>query len=65
MILLKRLKDSIKTAVVILRIFTIRKLNKVSYNVMPVCMNISRFLHMEIKSRQIRDGELKKKESMI
>ena len=61
MILLNRSKDSIRIAVKILKRLTIKKLRMVSYSVIPVCMNISRFLHISINSRQMRDGELRKK----
>jgi len=64
-ILLKVLKDNSNIAIKILSMFTIRKLSNVSYNVIPVCMNISKFLHISINNRNTPDGELKKKESMI
>ena len=43
----------------------IKKLKSVSYNVIPVCMNISKFLHISINNRNTPDGELKKKESIM
>ena len=64
-ILLKVLNDRSKIAIKMLSILTIKKLSMVSYKVIPVCMNISKFLHISINKRTIPDGELKKKESII